>query len=140
DLVRFETVLWAAIDDRLQRESRVSLGTLNIMLVVDSTPDCRVFDIAQALAITVGGTSQAVDRLEKSGLCIRKPHPTDRRSSIVELTPEAQALLATATPVFDAELERLLRVPLTKSDVGHLADSLRALRRSISDGAAAPQS
>lgn len=88
-----------------------------------------MFDIAQVLAITVGGTSQAVDGLEKSGLCVRAPHPADRRSSIVELTPVARA-----TPVFDAELQRPLQVSLTKPGAATLADSLRTLRRSIVDG------
>lgn len=133
DLVRYETLLWAAVDDRLQRDAGLSLGSLNVMLIIDSTPSCRVFDIAQALVITVGGSSQAVDRLEKSGWCIRKPHPTDRRSSIVELTAEGKELLARATPVFDDELERLLRAPLASSSLGHLATGLRTLRHSIGD-------
>ncbi|HXD62864.1 MAG TPA: MarR family transcriptional regulator [Lacisediminihabitans sp.] len=133
DLVRYETLLWAAVDDRLQRDAGLSLGSFNVMLIIDSTPSCRVFDIAQALVITVGGSSQAVDRLEKSGWCIRKPHPTDRRSSIVELTAQGKELLARATPVFDDELERLLRAPLASSSLAQLATGLRTLRHSIGD-------
>lgn len=133
DLVRFETMLWAAVDDRVHAESGMSLGSLNVMLVIDSTASCRVFDIAQALVITVGGASQAVDRLEKSGWCIRRPHPSDRRSSIVELTPEAQAILSRATAVFDDELDHLLRAPLAASDLGQLAETLHLLRRSIAN-------
>ena len=112
----------------------MSLGTLNVMLIADSTPSCRVFDIAQALAITVGGASQAVDRLERSGWCIRKPHPSDRRSSIVELTPAAKQMLAKAGPIFDDELQRLLRAPLAERDLGQLAESLHLLRRAVGDG------
>ena len=56
DLVRFETVLWAALDARLQGECGLTLSNVNVMLVIDSTPDCRVFDIAESLAITIGGT------------------------------------------------------------------------------------
>jgi DNA-binding MarR family transcriptional regulator len=133
DLVRYETLLWAAVDDRLQRDAGLSLGSFNVMLIIDSAPSCRVFDIAQALVITVGGSSQAVDRLEKSGWCIRKPHPTDRRSSIVELTAQGKDLLARATPVFDDELERLLRAPLASSSLAQLATGLRTLRHSIGD-------
>ena len=80
DLVRFETVLWGALDQRLRRECGVTLGSLNVMMVIDSTPQCRVYDIAAALAITVGGTSQAVDRLQAAGWCRRRPNPEDRRS------------------------------------------------------------
>jgi DNA-binding MarR family transcriptional regulator len=137
DLVRFETMLWAAVDDRLREESSVTLASLNVMQIIDATPSCRVLDIAQALAITVGGTSQAVDRLEKAGWCVRRPHPTDRRSSIVALTPSGEEVLSRAAPVFDDELDRLLRAPLADSDLGHLADGLRKLRRSAAAGPAA---
>ena len=88
DLVRFETILWNAIDTRLLQECNVSLGSLNAMQVIASTPSCRVQDIARAVAITVGGASQAVDRLEAAGRCVRHPNPDDRRSSILDLTPE----------------------------------------------------
>ena len=132
DLVRFETILWAELDARLIDECDMSLGSLNILLVVDATPSCRVFDIAQSLVITVGGTSQAVDRLEKAGWTVRKPHPSDRRSSIVELTAAGQAALARATPIFDRELQRLLRAPLGDSDFTQLAGNLGILRQAAS--------
>jgi DNA-binding MarR family transcriptional regulator len=130
DLVRFETILWAAIDGRLQEECGVGLASLNGMLVIDATPRCRVQDIAQAVAITVGGASQAVDRLESAGLCVRRANPSDRRSSIVELTPKGKQLLGIAAPVFDRELDRLLRAPLPGAALRHMADALSALRRS----------
>ena len=134
DLVRFETMLWAAVDDRLKAECGLGLGSLNVMLVVEATPSCRVLDVAQALVITVGGTSQAVDRLEKAGWCVRKANPADRRSSIIELTPEGEELLRRASPVFDDELERLLGAPLTPAALDGLAGTLGVLRQA----AAAP--
>ncbi len=125
-------MLWAAVDGRLQNECGVTLASLNVMLVIEATPTCRVHDIAQALAITVGGTSQAVDRLEAAGRCARRANPSDRRSSILELTPEGKALVDRAAPVFDSELDRLLRAPLPGTALTHLADALSTLRRSAS--------
>ncbi|MFZ1997060.1 MAG: MarR family winged helix-turn-helix transcriptional regulator [Solirubrobacteraceae bacterium] len=133
DLVRFETILWNAIDARLQRECGVSLGSLNAMLVIASTPSCRVQDIAHAVAITVGGASQAVDRLEAAGHCVRRPNPVDRRSSLLQLTAAGQELLKRAGAVFDQELETFLRVPLSQRSLGQLAAALATLR-----GAATP--
>jgi DNA-binding MarR family transcriptional regulator len=138
DLVRFETILWGAIDGRLQEECGVGLASLNAMLVIDATPLCRVQDIARAVAITVGGASQAVDRLESAGLCGRRANPSDRRSSIVELTPEGMELLRIAAPVFDRELDRLLRTPLPGTALTHLADALSTLRRSAAAQAVSP--
>lgn len=130
DLVRFETILWGTVDERLQKECGLTLASLNAMLVIDGTPLCRVQDIARAVAITVGGASQAVDRLESAGLGARRANPADRRSSIVELTPEGRELLRAAAPVFDRELDRLLRAPLPGTALTQLADALGALRRS----------
>jgi DNA-binding MarR family transcriptional regulator len=138
DLVRFETILWGSIDARLQKECGIGLASLNGMLVIDATPLCRVQDIAQAVAITVGGASQAVDRLESAGLCSRRANPGDRRSSIVELTPRGTELLAVAVPVFDRELDRLLRAPLPAAALAHMADALSALRRSAATQAVSP--
>jgi DNA-binding MarR family transcriptional regulator len=128
DLVRFETVLWNSIDGRLQRECDVTLGSLNAMLVIDSTPACRVQDIAAAVAITVGGASQAVDRLEAAGHCVRRPNPKDRRSSVLELTPRGQELLESAGAVFDQELETFLQAPLSSKSLGQLGAALSTVR------------
>jgi MarR family transcriptional regulator, organic hydroperoxide resistance regulator len=138
DLVRFETILWGAIDARLQEKCGVGLASLNAMLVIDATPLCRVHDIARAVAITVGGASQAVDRLESAGLCARRANPSDRRSSIVELTPEGTELLRIAAPVFDSELDRLLRAPLPGTALTQMGDALGTLRRSAAAQAHSP--
>jgi DNA-binding MarR family transcriptional regulator len=103
-------------------------------LVIASTPSCRVHEIAHAVAITVGGASQAVDRLEAAGQCVRRPNPLDRRSSILELTPAGQELLNTAGAVFDQELESFLRVPLSERSLGQLAAALATVRGAATPG------
>jgi DNA-binding MarR family transcriptional regulator len=116
DLVRFETDLWNGIDARLRRDCGVPLGNLNVMMVIEQTSSCRVNDIAAALSMTVGGASQAVDRLEKVGHCARSASPTDRRSSIVAVTDSGRAALAEAGPVFDEELRHRPRAPAPQLD------------------------
>lgn len=128
DLVRFETLLWNAVDARLLAEAGTSLGSLNVLMAVAGTGHCRVQDVAAALAITVGGASQAVDRLERRGLCARRANPADRRSSIVELTPAGQEVLDRGSAVFDRELDRLLVAPLAGPDLAQLGSTLAALR------------
>ena len=129
DLVRFETMLWNTLDTRLRHDHNLTLGGLNVLMVVDATARCRVYDIAQALAITVGGVSQGVDRLEKAGLLARRPNPGDRRSSIVELTPAGHTILEAARATFDVELERRLRAPLSADALVQLAGALDTVRR-----------
>ena len=132
DLVRFETTLWNTVDARLRRDHDFTLGGLNVLMVVDAKARCRVYDIAQALAITVGGTSQAVDRLENADLLTRRPNPEDRRSSIVELTPAGRTILEAARATFDDELERQLQAPLSADALSQFADALDTVRRAKS--------
>lgn len=128
DLVRFETEMWNGIDSALLSEASTSLGSLNLLLVVQKCANCRVNDIAAALAITVGGASQAVDRLEARGLVLRMPNPTNRRSSYIELTPTGIDRLSQAGPVFDRELENRFAAALGPQMLDTFAAALAALR------------
>jgi DNA-binding MarR family transcriptional regulator len=44
-------------------------------------------ELAGQLGMTARNVTAVVDSLEEAGLAARKPHPTDRRATIVELTP-----------------------------------------------------
>src|ERR1700684_3131227 len=94
ELVRLETELWNAVEDRVRAEHGVALGSQEEMRVIAPQPGCRVQDIAAALSITVGGVSKIVDRLEAAGYCARRANPADRRASIIELTTSGDRLLA----------------------------------------------
>jgi len=104
-LVRFETELWNAIDARLRAEFDLPLSRLEPMQVIARRPSCRVYDIAEELSITIGGTSKLVDRIEDAGYCVRRANPDDRRSSIIELTTAGRRVLSKATKVFEDELQ-----------------------------------
>jgi DNA-binding MarR family transcriptional regulator len=92
DLVRYETYLWNELDDRLRAGGAPPLGTLSALRVVRRhAGTCRVQELRSELGITVGAASKLVDRLERDGLAVRTAHPTDRRSSLVTLTPAGDA-------------------------------------------------
>ena len=73
ELIRFETELWNAVDARLRADYDLPLSRFEPMQVIARHGTCRVNDIAEELAITVGGTSKLVDRIEASGHCRRRP-------------------------------------------------------------------
>ncbi|MFC4533162.1 MarR family winged helix-turn-helix transcriptional regulator [Sphaerisporangium dianthi] len=127
DLVRLETLMWNGIDARMKQECDLPLGFFKALLVIDSTPSCRVQDLASALAVTVGGASQGVDRMARAGLCVRQANPTDRRSSLVRLTPEGRRRLKCADETFDRGLSDLFG-PLAAADLQVLGPALAALR------------
>lgn len=130
DLVRVETRLYNAVNARLQAELGVGLGQFEFMTIIDRVPGCRVLDIAREVAITVGATSKAVDRLEAAGWCVRSAHPQDRRSSILGLTEQGAALLERSRPVVEAELAALTaEVPARGLD--QVAATMAALRTAL---------
>ena len=128
DLIRFEIELWNAVDARLKSEFGLPLTHFEPRSVMDRLPNCRVYDIAAELGITTGGTSKLVDRIEASGYCRRLPNPDDRRSSLLELTPEGRRLLAGAGVAFDDELQRWLGAAVPERTLRQFAATLARLR------------
>ena len=128
DLIRFEIELWNAVDARLKSEFGLPLTHFEPMSVMDRLPGCRVYDIASELGITTGGVSKLVDRIEASGYCRRRPNPADRRSSLLELTPEGRRVFAEAGVAFDEELQRWLGDPVPERTLRQFAATLARLR------------
>ena len=128
DIIRFEIELWNAVDARLKSEFDLPLAHFEPMSVIDRVPGCRVYDIATELGITTGGTSKLVDRIEASGYCRRLPNPADRRSSLLELTPEGKRILAVAGAAFDDELQRWLGAAVPERTLRQFAATLTRLR------------
>jgi DNA-binding MarR family transcriptional regulator len=126
-LVRYETDLWNTLDRRLASADQVSVATMQALRIVHGQPAARVNDLSAALAITVGAASKLVDRLERNGLAVRSPHPTDRRSSVIALTPTGRSALAAAIPVADAVLLECL----AEEDVAVLTTAIRRLQQGL---------
>jgi DNA-binding MarR family transcriptional regulator len=47
-------------------------------------------DVGTQLGVTARNMTAMVDALEAAGLVARQPHPTDRRATLIELTPAGQ--------------------------------------------------
>jgi len=129
DLVRLETRLYNVLDARLKAEHDLPLGQFEFLRVIAARGTARVYDLAHDIAITVGATSKAVDRLESAGRCRRTANPNDRRSSLVELTPEGQRVLAAAAPTVEAELNTWVGSVLPAANLEQLATMLSMLRQ-----------
>lgn len=133
DLVRLETELWDRVDHRLRHDHDVPLSWFEPMQVMDRVPGCRVADIAQALSITVGGSSKLVDRIEKAGWCERRPNPDDARSSLVRLTRAGRRRFDVARRTFEEELEGSLGAVLSPVERASLAMAIGIARRRLSE-------
>src|SRR5690606_38129730 len=78
------------------------------------------------LLVTTGTMTNRIDRLEARGLVRRLPHPDDRRSVVVELTPEAVELVDRAIERHVASEQEMI-APLTERDRAELRRILRKL-------------
>jgi MarR family transcriptional regulator, organic hydroperoxide resistance regulator len=137
DLVRLEIELWDAVEARLRADLGVGLGTAQTLAVVAATPECRVHDIVRGLSITVGGASKTVDRLERTGLVARRPHPSDRRSSVIALTPAGATTHAEAQRLVAAELDARIGGVLSDRAFDQLHRMVARLRAALAPAAEA---
>jgi DNA-binding MarR family transcriptional regulator len=128
DLVRFETELWNAIDTALRVECDLQLSWFEILHLLARRGGCRVQDMAEEFAITVGGTSKVVDRIEAAGYCVRRANPNDRRSSIVELTRAGRRVLERAMKVFEHELELRVGAVVSEQELRKFTATLAKFR------------
>lgn len=128
ELVSLEIELWGGIEGRLRAEYGLPLTSFEVLHLLLRRPGRRIQDIAEEFSITVGGTSKVVDRLEAAGLCARLANPNDRRSSIVELTPEGRKLAGEALKVFEDELELRIGSVITEQSVREVTAVLSTLR------------
>ena len=132
EIVRLETQLWDAVEGRLRSDHGITLPFFEFMQIISRRPNCRVQDIAAELIITVGGTSKIVDRLEAAGYCSRHANPSDRRSSILALTPAGKRLLPKITATVEDELGARLGSALSGRAAAELIGTLAGLRIAFS--------
>lgn len=90
-------------------------------------------ELAQETGLTTGAITGIVDRLAKAGFAARVPHPTDRRSVIVEAR-RVDELMAMIGPIFASLSAGMERLDARYSDAEraliqrHLADTIMVLR------------
>ncbi|HEY3878960.1 MAG TPA: MarR family transcriptional regulator [Trebonia sp.] len=87
--------------------------------------------LGKQLQIHQTSITSLVDKLEAQGLIKRTPHPTDRRSTIAQMTPAGHVLTGKAINLLNAELFRELG--LDDAETRQLVGLLLKMRRSWND-------
>ncbi|MEV1177057.1 MarR family transcriptional regulator [Nonomuraea sp. NPDC049784] len=128
DLVRCETRLYNALNDRLRERHGIVTSQFEALRYLRDHPGSRVADLAAEFAIGVGATSKSADRLEKQGWAVRQPNPSDRRSSLLALTDDGSQLVNAAEKTFAEALAELIGGTLDRSAVAAAAQALAKLR------------
>ncbi|WP_227873202.1 MarR family winged helix-turn-helix transcriptional regulator [Brachybacterium ginsengisoli] len=129
-LVRTETELWNLVESDLRDAGAAGLGTLQSLRVLHRREGRgRVRDLCDELAITTGAASKLTDRLEGAGLIARAPHPEDRRSSLLQLTPEGEDVRVTG----EERARALIGQVIEPEDAASLEAVLERIRTRISE-------
>ncbi|MGW4914484.1 MarR family winged helix-turn-helix transcriptional regulator [Streptomyces sp. NPDC004270] len=128
DLVRCETRLYNALNDRLRERHGIVTSQFEALRHLRDHPGSRVADLAAEFAIGIGATSKTVDRLERHGWAVRQPNPSDRRSSLLALTDDGLRLVDAAEVTFTERLAELIADALKVSPMTAAAQALSELR------------
>jgi DNA-binding MarR family transcriptional regulator len=97
----------------------------------------RATEFTRTLMITSSGATKRLDRLERAGLIERSPDPTDRRGTLIGLTPAGGALIDGVTEAHLDNEHRLLAA-LTAAEQQRLGDLLRKLLLGLPDHQTSP--
>ncbi|MEV5748675.1 MarR family transcriptional regulator [Actinoallomurus sp. NPDC052308] len=128
DLVRCETRLYNALNDRLRERHGIVTSQFEFLRYLRDHPGSRVADLAAEFAAGIGAMSKGADRLERQGWIVRQPNPSDRRSSLLALTDDGLRLVDAAEGTFTERLAELIGGVLGSSSASAAAQALAELR------------
>jgi DNA-binding MarR family transcriptional regulator len=130
----------AALTERVQRAFAAAdlppLSWFELLRAVKRSPTGRprMSELADWLALSRGGITKLVDRLEEAGCIERVTCSDDRRSLQAELTPAGERILEEMEPVYTAEVERHLGA-LSREEAKLVAAALEKVTASTCDAA-----
>ncbi len=131
-VMRVQQLLLARIDDALAPfELTFARFEILQLLAFSRVGSLPLGKIGSRLQVHPTSASSAVDRLERQGFVRRSPHPTDGRTTLIELLPAGRTVVARATKVLNDEV--FGAVGLTPRQTGDLLGLLETFRRNSGD-------
>jgi DNA-binding MarR family transcriptional regulator len=109
----------------LARRAGVTESDLDALEHLEAGGPLTQRDLGERLALSSGAVTMLVDRLERAGWVHRRPHPTDRRFILIELSGDAQGRAPEGLDVFHTAIGALVdRVPpAQRAIIGRFLDS-----------------
>ncbi|MBS0559995.1 MAG: MarR family transcriptional regulator [Proteobacteria bacterium] len=107
-LLTCTTLIENEIRRRLRRDFDVTLPRFDLMAQLEKAPDGMTLgEVSRRMMVSNGNVTGLVERLAAQGLLERAPNPSDRRATLIRLTPEGRrnfARMARAHEGWVAEL------------------------------------
>lgn len=116
------------------REGNLTPQRMRIIDVLYAHGPQKMSDLKDALGVTATNITALVDALQKEGLVVRNPHPTDRRATLVALAPDATGELCQGCSGFMERVSGLFTVLEPAEQVELLRLMTRLKREMGSEG------
>jgi DNA-binding MarR family transcriptional regulator len=131
-IMRAQQIVLARVDDALKRfDLTFARYEALVLLTFSRSGSLPLGKMGERLMIHPTSVTNIVDRLEAQGLVRRVDHPTDRRTTLCEITSEGRELVDKATAAV-ASVD-LGITGLSDREVDQLTRLLRKLRKASGD-------
>ncbi|MCS7480068.1 MarR family winged helix-turn-helix transcriptional regulator [Umezawaea endophytica] len=131
-VMRVQQIIQSAVDAALKPHGLTFARYEALVLLTFSKAGSLPMRVmGERLQLHPTSVTNIVDRLEADGLVRRNPHPTDRRTTLVEITADGRARRETATEAVTG-VDFGLR-GLTERQTEQLTDLLAKVRRAVGD-------
>lgn len=113
----------AALDDELEREHSLPLGSYEVLLQLAEEPEhsLRMGQLAERLLLSRSGLTRLIDRLATRGLVERHSCPSDRRGTYARLTEAGLEKFEEARPTHMRGIREHFISALGERDLANLA-------------------
>lgn len=125
-LLLAQNAVLRAIDEELGRAGAVPLVVYDVLLELNAAPDryLRMKDLAARTVLTRSRVSKLVDELVDQRLVERRADPSDRRGSLVAITPAGRRALKKGAPVYLDGIARHFTAHLTPGEAATVTAAL----------------
>lgn len=132
NIARASDQMLAELNRRLKADFDLSVSAATVLAIIDGagepiTPGV----IAERAIIAAASTTSVLDTLERRGLVERRPHPTDRRKLLIDLTPTGRNTIDHILPGIHRLEEEVMRA-LTADERRELLGLIAKLQASVS--------
>jgi DNA-binding MarR family transcriptional regulator len=122
-----------AVLQRVLQEYGLSAAGRQVLAVVEGAGGpLPASTVAERMLVTTATMTSVLDTLEKRGLVVRLPDPTDRRRVLVGITDEAKAVVDAQLPKV-AAVQAALAEPLSERDRETVIRAMHILRAQIAE-------
>lgn len=121
---------FSSYSEAFVREHGLTPSQFDVIATLGNTNGLSMGDIGEKTLITKGTLTGVVDRLEKKGWVMREIPPDNRRSVIVRLTTDGEALFERVFPAQLTDMKQRLS-GLEPSELDLLRVLLRRLRQAF---------